>query len=335
MNSNRRSFIRVGSLALGASCLLPHRSLFALGADKGVLSFDAAQMRLLDFAASYGTSVRLTGISVLSRLHSGRGGVHLLVQVNDFLKFGNAILSAPSKNFFANGNTLSFASVGSASLIENLSVEDFSARLGQLSRGENIAFAHDALTYDPAAKTFSDPFGAVEAGELKLINRPKKTQEALEVVLRGTGGARAAGIAEGKEFAQWKSQIVKLTVHSSAAVPIAAVFVRNLPGFAALAGTEEVKNAVTTPLVSSAVQSALGMNSRTAIAEFDRVRAIFGESYSDGAVWLYVLLWKQLKTATPEWLTSGLFENGQWREAFKNAGLIEEAFKSPQLKSQA
>ena len=175
-------------------------------------------------------------------------------------------------------------------------MEDFAARLAQLSRAENIAFAHDALMYDPATKAFSDPFGAIDAGELKLINRPTKTPAALEVALRGTGEAHAAGIAEGKDFAQWKAQLVKLTVHSSAAQPIAAVFVKKLPSLVALAGTDEVKSAVATPLISSAVNSALGMNGRTAIGEFDRVRAIFGESYSDGAVWLYVLLGKQMKT---------------------------------------
>ena len=70
MNSNRRSFIRLGSLAVGASCFLRPRSLFAFGAEKGpgVLSFDAAEMRLLDFAASYGTSARLVGASVLGRM---------------------------------------------------------------------------------------------------------------------------------------------------------------------------------------------------------------------------------------------------------------------------
>ena len=66
MNSNRRSFIRLGSLALGASCLLRPRTLFALGAEKGVLSFDAAEMRLLDFAASYGPVARVIGASVLA-----------------------------------------------------------------------------------------------------------------------------------------------------------------------------------------------------------------------------------------------------------------------------
>lgn len=334
MNSNRRSFIRLGSLALGASCLLRPRTLFALGSDKGVLSFDAAEMRLLDFAASYGSSIRVIGVSVLNRLHGGGRGLHLLVEVSDFVKLANAILSAPFKNLFVNGNTLAIASPGSASVIENLSAEEFATRMGQLSRTDDMAFAHDALMYDPATKAFSDPFGAIDAGELKLINRPAKTPAALEVALRGMGEARATGMAEGETFATWKAQLLKASVHSSAAQPIAAVFVRGLPALAALGGSDNVKNAVASPLVSSAVDSALGLKGRAVIGEFDRVRAIFGESYSDGAVWLYVLLGQQLKKDTRGWVDANLLEDARWREAFDNANRIDQAFDSPELKSQ-
>ena len=333
MKSDRRSFLRLGSLVVGATLIRP-QALFGLGADKGVLSFDAAEMRLLDFAANYGTSVRVSGVSVLNRLHGRGRGLHLLVQVNDFVKLAGAILSAPFQNFFVNGNTLSMASVGSVSIIENLSAEEFAARVAQLGRADNIAFAHDALMYDPATKTFIDPFGALDAGELKLINRPTKTPAALEVALRGTAEARATGMPEGPTFAQWKAQLLKASVHASAAQPIAAAFVKGLPALAALAGSDNVKTAVASPLVSSAVDSSLGLKSRTIISEFDRVRAIFGESYSDGAVWLYILLGKQLKKDTRGWVDANLLEDARWREAFDNANRIDQAFESPDLKSQ-
>ena len=103
---------------------------------------------------------------------------------------------------------------------------------------------------------------------------------------------------------------------------------------AALAGSDNVKSAVATSLISSAVESALGLKSRTVIGEFDRVRAIFGESYSDGAVWLYVLLGKQLKKDTRGWVDANLLEDARWREAFENANRIDQAFDSPELKSQ-
>jgi hypothetical protein len=154
------------------------------------------------------------------------------------------------------------------------------------------------------------------------------------VAVRGTAEARAAGIAEGKDFAQWKSQVVKLSVHSSAAQPIAAAFVKTLPSLAAPAGTDQVKSLMATPLISSAIKAALGMNGTSAIGEFDRVRAIFGQSYSDGAVWLYVLLGKQMKTNTPACVAPDFSEDAYWREAFTNAVLIDQAFDSPELKSQ-
>ena len=198
---------------------------------------------------------------------------------------------------------------------------------------KNIVFAHDALTYDPATKEFADPFGALGA-ELKLVTRPATTVASVEAALRGTGEARAAGLVEGTDFVQWKAELFASTAHSTAAQPIAAAFVKRLPAFSALAGTDAVKLAVATPLISSAVKSALGLNSRSVIGEFDRVRAIFGQSYRDGAVWLYVLLGQQMRTGTRGWITADLFEDAYWREAFTNAGLIEQAFQSPELKSQ-
>jgi hypothetical protein len=335
MNSNRRSFIRVGSLAVGATLLLRPRGLFALGAEHGVLSFNAAEMRLLDFIASYSSVARVIGASVLGRMRpDGNCGMHLLVEVRDFVKLAGAFWNAPFTNIFANANRMSFSLGGRACVIENLSAEDFAARLAGLG-GKDIVFAHDAIAYDPAAKTLVDPFEALNAGELKLMNRPPKTLAALEVALRGTAEAHAGGVAEGKDFAQWKSQLVKLTVHSSAAQPIAAAFVKRLPSLNALAGTGQVKSLVATPLISSAIKAVLGMNGTSAIGEFDRVRAIFGQSYSDGAVWLYVLLVKQMKTGLPAWVTPDLSEDAHWREAITNAGLIQEAFQSPELKSQA
>ena len=100
MKSDRRSFLRLGSLVVGATLIRP-QTLFGLASEKGVLSFDAAEMRLLDFAASYGTSVRVSGVSVLNRLHGSGRGLHLLVQVNDFIKLSNARSeSALAQNFF-------------------------------------------------------------------------------------------------------------------------------------------------------------------------------------------------------------------------------------------
>ena len=336
MISDRRSFLRVGSLLVCGSLLRP-RSLFAIGEKtSGVLSFDATEVRLLDFISSYSSVVRLTGASVLGHFKPESScGMRVLVQVTDFGKLAEATLRAPFKNFYAKANSLSFASQGTGHVIENLSPVDFGARLAQLTSKEKIVFAHDALSYDPIAKQLNDPLGSLNAGELKLINRPTKTPEALAVAMRGTGDARAAAVPEGETFANWKTQLVKSTAHPKAAYPIAAAFVRGLPAFVAMAGTDDMKSAIATPLISSAVKSALGMSARRAIGEFDRVREIFGQSYSDSAVWLYVVLGKQVKKDTRGWIDAALLEDVYWREAFDNASRIEQAFQTPELKSQA
>jgi hypothetical protein len=336
MIADRRSFLRVGSLLVCGSLLRP-QSLLALGEQTpGVLSFDATEMHVLDFVSSYSSVVRLTGASVLGHFKTeSSSGMRVLVQVTDFTKLAEALPRAPFKNFYAKDNSISFVARGNGHVIENLSSGDFAARLAALGSKEKIVFAHDALSYDPVAKQLDDPLGSLSAGELKLINLPTKTPEALEVAMRGTGDARAAAVPEGETFAKWKAQLVKSSAHQKAAYPIAAAFIRSLPAFAALAGTEDVKSAIATPLISSAVKAALGMSARSAIGEFDRVREIFGQSYSDGAVWLYVVLGKQVKKDTRGWIDAALLEDVHWREAFDSASKIETAFQSPELKSQA
>jgi hypothetical protein len=259
----------------------------------------------------------------------------MLVQVTDFFKLAEAHLRSPFQRFSTNGNSMSVVAQGSGHVIENLSAVDFARRFAQLSDKENIAFAHDALSYDPIAKQLDDPLGSLAMRELKLINRPAKTPEALAVAMRGTGDARAAGVPEGEDFAKWKAQLVRSSVTAKAAYPIAAAFVRGLPAFAALAGSDDVKSALATTLISSAIKPALGMTAKEAVGEFDRVREIFGQSYSDGGVWLYVLLAKQVKKDTRGWIDPALLEDVHWREAFDTASKIEVAFQSPELKSQA
>lgn len=336
MIHDRRSFLRVGSLLVCGSVLRP-QSLFGL-AEKtpGVLSFDVTELKLLDFVSSYSSVVRMTGASVLGHFRTDSGtGLRVLVQVTDFAKAAEALLRTPFKKFYAKENSVSFVAQNAGHVIENLSAVDFARRLAQLGGKDNAVFAHDALSYDPIAKQLDDPLGALNASELKLLAPPAKTPEALAVAMRGTGEARAAGIPEGSAFANWKAQLVRSQVTSKAAYPIAATFVRELPAFATLAGSDDVKSAVATPLISSAIKSALGMSAKQATGEFDRVREIFGQSYSDGAVWLYVILGKQVKKDTRGWIDAALLEDVHWREAFDSASKIETAFESPELRSQA
>jgi hypothetical protein len=336
MIHDRRSFLRAGSLLVCGAALRP-QSLLALGEKTaGVLSFDAVEVKLLDFVTSYSSIVRLTGASVLAHFKpESNSGLRVLVQVDDFARAAEALLRTPFKKFYAKENSISFVAQNAGHVIENLSAVDFARRLAQLGGKDNAVFAHDALSYDPIAKQLDDPFEALTGSELKLLARPAKTSEALVAAMRGTGEAKAAGVPEGSAFANWKAQLVRSQVTSKAAQPIAAVFIRQLPAFAALAGSDDVKSAVATPLISSAIKGALGMTAKQAIGEFDRVREIFGQSYSDSGVWLYVVLGKQVKKDTRGWIDPALLEDVHWREAFDIASKIETAFESPELESHA
>src|SRR5947209_8782659 len=226
MIHDRRSFLRAGSLLVCGAALRP-QSLLALGEKTaGVLSFDATELKLLDFGSSYSSVVRLTGASVLAHFKpDSNSGLRVLVRVDDFVKAAEALIRSPFNKFYTKENSISFVAQNSGHVIENLSAGDFARRLSQLGGKDNAVFAHDALSYDPIAKQLDDPLASLGAGELKLINRPAKTPEALAVAMRGTADARAAGIPEGVTFATWKAQLVKSSVTAKAAYPIAAAFV--------------------------------------------------------------------------------------------------------------
>jgi len=316
--------------------VLRPQSLFSFEKTPGILSFDATELKLLDFVASYSSVARITGASVLGHFRQdNNAGLRVLVQVDDFVKAADALLHSPIKSFYAKENSISFVAQNSGHVIENLSAGDFARRMSQLGGKDNAVFAHDALSYDPIAKQLDDPLGALNENEIRLINRPTKTPEALAVAMRGTGDARSSGVPESADFTNWKAQLVKATATAKAAPPIAAAFVRELPAFAALAGSDDVKSALMTPLISSVIKPALGMTAKQAIGEFDRVRDIFGQSYSDAGVWLYVLLGKQVKKDTRGWVDAALLEDVHWRDAFDVASKIEVAFQDPKLKSQA
>jgi hypothetical protein len=255
--------------------------------------------------------------------------------VTDFAKAAEALLRSPFEKFYAKENSVSFVAQNAGHVIENLSAVDFARRMAQLGGKENAVFAHDALSYDPVAKQLDDPLGALSANEIRIISRPTKTPAALAVAMRGTGDARAAGVPESADFATWKAQLVRAMTTAKAAQPIAAAFVRELPAFAGLAGSDEVKSALATPLIASAIKGALGTTAKQAVGEFDRVREIFGQSYSDAGVWLYVVLGKQVKKDTRGWIDPALLEDVHWREAFDTASKIETAFQTPELRSRA
>jgi hypothetical protein len=82
-------------------------------------------------------------------------------------------------------------------------------------------------------------------------------------------------------------------------------------------------------------KAALSLTAKQAIGEFDRVRKIFGQSYSVGAIWLYVVLGKQVKKDTRGWIDAALLEDVHWREAFDSASKLEAAFQLPGLKTHA
>src|ERR1044072_2712789 len=137
MIHDRRSFLRAGSL-LACSVLLRPQSIFAQAKTAGVLSFDATELKLIDFVATYSSTIRLAGASVLGHFRpESNSGLRLLVQVTDFGKAAEALLRTPFQSFYAKENSVSFVAQNGGYVIENLSAVDFARRLSQLGGKDN------------------------------------------------------------------------------------------------------------------------------------------------------------------------------------------------------
>src|ERR1043166_3561025 len=118
MIHDRRSFLRAGSLLLCGGVLRP-QSLFSFEKTPGVLSFDATELKLLDFVSSYSSVARITGASVLGHFRpDNNAGLRFLVQVDDFVKAADALLRTPFKNFYAKENSISFVAQNSGHVVE-------------------------------------------------------------------------------------------------------------------------------------------------------------------------------------------------------------------------
>lgn len=207
--TNRRSFIRNGSLLALAGLVRPS-SLFAsaLGGG-GKISLTQTDRDILDFVARYSTGQRLVGATVLAKLRGNTpASTRILVEVSDPGKFFSVFSTGPFASAHAEGNLVSFRHKDVGYAIENLVRDDFAGRLAALAEPKSAVFAHDALVYDPAMRRLSDPHGAAASREIRMINTGLTGTDASKAALRGIAEASEMGLEQGAEFGRWSARIL-------------------------------------------------------------------------------------------------------------------------------
>jgi hypothetical protein len=291
--SSRRAFCKQGLLAGAAVLLKPAYS--ARGAIVPVLS--AADEAALRFVAAYSSACFLQGGCVLGAFGGTPSPVtYLVAEVTDRSAFARAWQRPPAANVYANGNVFSFVRPdGVFFAVEHLLPADYAARQLNLAAGRGIRFAHEALTFTPATRAISDPFGVVNRTTVAILPGIP-VAEATAVVLEGILAAALFDLAPGSTLNALKHQTLAaasgLAVSERNAV---STFIALLPALAAVKPAGTIKQLAGMPLLETGLSRVYGSSAGRAAAGFDQLRASTSPDFSDGAVWLAAVLGKIIR----------------------------------------
>ena len=311
MSFNRRNFLRLGSLiACGTAFGGPSLLAAAPRVITGGLPLVNGDEAVLAFVRSYSGNFRIVGASVLGRIRtSGLRALHIIAEVNAPDRIAAVLAGAPFRGIYTEQNTMTFALADVDVTIENLLPEVFAARLVTMAKRSGIAFAHDALSYNPESGVLSDPFNA-RSSTLKIVNKTFGGPAALAVALRGQLEARQLGLAQGEDFAGWKARVLRAIARAADARKLAENFLQQLAALADKLPPGGVEALLRSRLIATALKQVFDINAADAISAYKVLRAIAPAGTTDAAIWLAVLIRTEISNnfsvgAATLWLERG------------------------------
>ncbi len=274
----------------------------------GGLPLRAGDTQALDFVRRYSSQVRIVGASVLGRIRAtGLRALHILAEVPDLSSLQAALESAGIGELYADGNVISFTIGDVDATVENLLPDVFAARLASMAKRAGNAFAHDALSYDPATNLLSDPFTA-RGSEVRIINRTFGGSAALEVSLRGTFEASQLRMPLGNNFGPWRTRVLRQIAKAANAPELASTFLSSLAALAEKLPFHGFQALLRSRLIATALQETFGIDTSAAIATFIEKRPLTSSEVSDAALWLSILLGSEINNgsvAAISWMQGG------------------------------
>jgi len=290
------------------------------------LPISDTEQTLLNFIAQYGGRARLAGAGILEKLRSGESKrLNVFVEVDDLASFESALAQFPFTGAYATGSTLAFSAGGTEFVLENLPTRTFDERRAMLIRARYIAFAHDALTYDPASRRLSDPFNATKSKTVRSVNRSFGAIDGLKVILRGYVEAEQLGLRLGADFHRWEARLLKLMARDKDAAAIASTFLNQLATAAEFLPTETIQKFLRSRSVKSALSKTLGLDTEVAIGAFDARRATEPGSVSNAAIWLSILLDAELREEAATGVLTSTLRNGTRFEMLRSRTALAQA----------
>ena len=315
---DRRSFLKTSCLVACAGALEAGQSVAAVVTSRFTrtlpepLPLSAAEEAVLAFVTPYSSRLRLVGLGVLLKLRGAETrAAHLLVEVSASAAFDAALAGpTPFGGAYSEGNALFFVRDDLEFTVENLLPEAFAQRLTELVTLKSIAFAQDALIYDPTTRDVTDPFGAEKSRTLKMVNATIAGGAAVGVAMRGRIESGRLGMSQGGVFALWQARNLGLGANAKTAPALVEVFLSKLATIAEAITPDAMKALLRSRALSSALLRVLGIKVADVIAEFDRLRAEISGEFSNAALWLALLLGPEIESeaadgAATTWLQRG------------------------------
>lgn len=319
---HRRPFLIHCGFAAAGALLLPvlaapdalAQTVAVSGAATQVTAGDRTLLRLL---SAYGTDAYFWGNGVLTRATGvpATGTINLLVRVDDYSRLVAFLRSEPLKRLGrirVQGNTLSFTFQGTAYTVTNEDAASFTRAVagGGVTRSRTAeagvgVFSHQTLLYHPATDVLSDPNLVLTSRKVDLVSAPTGGIKAkVQTLVDGWLEAKQHGLKLGKKFRAFQDDLLAAQPTEKAAHKIVLVLLENLAELATHFNVDDLRPLLTSPLVSAALQSELGLDAETVLADVEKLRGeVASGDYSDAALFLATLLGSQIKDGTASaWL---------------------------------
>ena len=265
----------------------------------------AADRTLLRLLSVYGSDVYFWGDSVFASatgLPIQDGATHLLVQVLDYDRLVAFFGSDAEKTLGmvrVAESTLNFTFQGTAYTVTNAGAEDFARAVAgggvtrrHVSDGDVALFTYQTLLYHPSTDSFNDPHFLLKKHRIELAEEPKGGLKArFQTLLDGWIAAQSHGLKLGKKFTAFQDELLASAPQGQAAKKVVKALLENIATLAGAFDVEALRPLLTSPLVSTSLQSELGLNAAEVLAMVEALRAeLSSGDFPDTAIWLATLL---------------------------------------------
>lgn len=252
--------------------------------------------KVISFASTYSDDICLCGIGGAVQATGGniQSSVNMLVSVSNTEQLVHTLKQEkgiPFNQVQADGNTLAFQYSGRNYLVENLDPASYADRIAQINsqglgtEAKSAAYAHDYLTYETSSRKLTDPHRAIQGNKVtlkKVIG--DNTPLDFEDVIIGMIECSTLKIAPPTAVAtEWTTLLANTTPNNPQ--NIVSVLLTRLHDITASMQQGKVSELLSSPLVSTSLNSILGVKGKAIVSTFIKLKSGAPRSTDASHLW--------------------------------------------------